>query len=138
MKVSRIIAVGLLAVAATVALVAQVTRQPQDEEYARLVKEWTTQPNFMSPLVDHLPKAPGSSAKVTDMVSAGGLLPEDRGYWTYVGSEVTPPCAEGVRWYVFEQDLSISREQFRAFSKLYKMNTRPMQDAHGRRIESNE
>jgi hypothetical protein len=60
MKASRIVAVCLMAAAATIALVAQVTnRQPQDEEYARLVKEWTTQPNFMSPLVDHLPKAPG-------------------------------------------------------------------------------
>src|SRR5580704_4356296 len=59
MKASRIVAACLLAAAATIVLVAQVTRQPQDEEYARLVKEWTTQPNFMSPLVDHLPKAPG-------------------------------------------------------------------------------
>jgi hypothetical protein len=33
--------------------------QPQDEEFARLVKEWTTQPYFISPLVDHLPTAPG-------------------------------------------------------------------------------
>ncbi len=33
--------------------------QPQDEEFARLVKEWTTQPYFISPLVDHLPKAKG-------------------------------------------------------------------------------
>ena len=30
-----------------------------DEEFARLVKEWTTRPEFMSPLVDHLPKVPG-------------------------------------------------------------------------------
>src|ERR1035441_9705683 len=35
------------------------TKQAMDEEYARLVKEWTTAPEFMSPLVDHLPKAPG-------------------------------------------------------------------------------
>ena len=34
-------------------------RQEQDGEYARLVKEWTTRPEFMSPLVDHLPKAAG-------------------------------------------------------------------------------
>jgi len=34
-------------------------QQPQDEDYARLVKEWTTKPEFMSPLVDHLPKAAG-------------------------------------------------------------------------------
>src|SRR5436189_3315958 len=30
-----------------------------DEEFARLVKEWTTRPEFLSPLVDHLPKAAG-------------------------------------------------------------------------------
>jgi carbonic anhydrase len=86
----------------------------------------------------HLPTKPGATEKVTDMVSAGGLLPGDPGYWTYVGSEVTPPCAEGVRWFVFEEVLSISREQFRAFANLFKMNTRPVQDAHGRRIEANE
>jgi len=33
--------------------------QPQDEEFARLVKEWTTRPEFMSPLVDHLPTVAG-------------------------------------------------------------------------------
>ena len=55
MKLSRAIALTILA--ATLAL-AQ-TKQAMDEEYARLVKEWTTAPEFMSPLVDHLPKAPG-------------------------------------------------------------------------------
>jgi hypothetical protein len=33
------------------------TSQPMDEEFAKLVKEWTTKPEFMSPLVDHLPKS---------------------------------------------------------------------------------
>jgi len=33
--------------------------QPQDEEFARLVGEWTTAPNYLSPLVDHLPKVTG-------------------------------------------------------------------------------
>jgi hypothetical protein len=33
--------------------------QSQDEEFARLVKEWTTKPEFLSPLVDHLPKVAG-------------------------------------------------------------------------------
>jgi hypothetical protein len=31
----------------------------EDPEFARLVKEWTTAPEFISPLVDHLPLAPG-------------------------------------------------------------------------------
>jgi carbonic anhydrase len=72
------------------------------------------------------------------MVSAGGLLPGDLGYWTYVGSEVTPPCTEGVRWYVLENDLSISRSQWQAFTRLVRMNTRPVQDPHGRKIEASE
>ena len=33
--------------------------QPQDEEFAKLVAEWTTAPNYLSPLVDHLPKVQG-------------------------------------------------------------------------------
>src|SRR5437899_673736 len=31
--------------------------QQMDDEFARLVKEWTTKPEFISPLVDHLPKS---------------------------------------------------------------------------------
>src|SRR5215207_275854 len=30
-----------------------------DAEFARVVKEWTTRPEFSSPLVDHLPKVTG-------------------------------------------------------------------------------
>ena len=33
--------------------------QAQDEEFAKAVKEWTTAPYFISPLVDHLPRVPG-------------------------------------------------------------------------------
>jgi carbonic anhydrase len=86
----------------------------------------------------HLPKSSGATEKVTDMVNAGGFLPSDRGYWTYIGSLSTPPCTEGVRWYVFEEELTVSREQLRAFEMIFRMNSRPLQDTHGRRIEANE
>ncbi len=33
--------------------------QTQDEDFAKSVAEWTTQPYFISPLVDHLPRVPG-------------------------------------------------------------------------------
>jgi hypothetical protein len=36
-----------------------VNASTNDEEFARLVKEWTTRPEFISPLVDHLPKVKG-------------------------------------------------------------------------------
>src|SRR4051812_9343114 len=55
MKLARAAALLLLAVSAF----AQPKPQAQDDEFARLVKEWTTRAEFMSPLVDHLPKAAG-------------------------------------------------------------------------------
>lgn len=36
-----------------------VPAQPADEDFARSVREWTTKPEFLSPLVDHLPLADG-------------------------------------------------------------------------------
>jgi carbonic anhydrase len=92
----------------------------------------------LATLWQHLPATAGSSAKVEEMIDPGAFLPADRGYWTYTGSELTPPCSEGVLWFVFENDLSISREQLRAFTGLFRMNTRPLQDLHGRRIEADE
>jgi len=92
----------------------------------------------MATLWQHLPTTAGASAKIADMVDTNGLLPADRGYWTYIGSELTPPCTEGALWFVFEEEISISREQLHAFDALFKMNTRPLQDLHGRRIEANE
>jgi carbonic anhydrase len=71
-------------------------------------------------------------------VDTAGLLPADRGYWTYMGSLTTPPCTEGVRWFVMEQDMTVSRSQLNAFAAIFKMNTRPLQELHGRRIEADE
>jgi carbonic anhydrase len=92
----------------------------------------------LATLWEHLPTTAGKSEKIADMVNPGGLLPADRGYWTYTGSLTTPPCTEGVRWFVLEQQVTISREQLRAFAAIFRVNTRPMQDPHGRRIEANE
>jgi len=86
----------------------------------------------------HLPKKAGGTEKVTDMVNPGGFLPGDRGYWTYMGSLSAPPCTEGVRWFVFENPITLSLDQLRAFTYIFRVNSRPLQDAHGRRIEANE
>src|ERR671918_1327718 len=58
--------VGAAVIMAAVSLPAQQmvteTRDPkqaQDEDFAKAVKEWTTQPYFISPLVDHLPVVKG-------------------------------------------------------------------------------
>jgi len=103
------------------------------------LREEAGNPNaVLAMLWPHLPKTAGATGRVTEMVSAAGLLPADRGYWTFMGSLTAPPCTEGVRWFVFVQELSLSRVQLRTFAALFRMNTRGLQDAHGRRIEANE
>jgi carbonic anhydrase len=92
----------------------------------------------LAALWEHLPKTVGATDTLPDSMSPAGLLPTDRGYWTYEGSLTAPPCTEGVRWFIFEQEVEISRSQLRAFGALYKVNSRLIQDAHGRRPEANE
>jgi carbonic anhydrase len=104
----------------------------------RLIEDMGNPNAVLAALWPHLPRTAGATEKVAEMVSAGGLLPADRGYWTYMGSLTTPPCTEGVRWFVFEQNLSLSRDQLRFFASLFRVNTRGLQEAHGRRIEANE
>lgn len=66
------------------------------------------------------------------------LLPEDRRYFTYMGSLTTPPCSEGVLWMVMKQPVPISSDQVGIFARLYPMNARPIQPGAGRLIkESN-
>jgi len=86
----------------------------------------------------HLPKKSGATEKVADMVNPGGFLPADRGYWTYMGSLSAPPCTEGVKWFVLENPITLSLDQLRAFTYLFRVNSRTLQDTHGRRIEANQ
>ncbi len=104
----------------------------------RMLENQNSPNALLATLWEHLSTKPGKSEKVTEMINPGGLLPADRGYWTYMGSLTTPPCTEGVRWFVFEQQVTLSRDQLRAFAYIYKLNTREIQDPHGRRIEANE
>jgi carbonic anhydrase len=62
------------------------------------------------------------------------LLPSERGYFSFKGSLTTPPCTEGVTWYVLQSHPTISPEQVKAFAKIYPMNARPIQATNGREI----
>jgi carbonic anhydrase len=93
---------------------------------------------LLAALWPHLPAKSGETEKIDEPINPGGFLPADRGYWTYTGSLTVPPCTEGVQWFVFEDVLSMSRAQLRAYTSLIPMSARPLQDTHGRRIEANE
>lgn len=104
----------------------------------RMSLDWGAPNAMLAALWEHLPIKAGSSERVNEDVDPGGFLPEDRGYWTFMGSLTTPPCTEGVRWFVFEDPITISRAQLRAFADLFPVSSRPLQDTHGRKITGSE
>ena len=51
----RVAAAGAVMGLLTASAAAQTAAQPMDADFAEQVREWTTRPEFLSPLVDHLP-----------------------------------------------------------------------------------
>lgn len=98
-----------------------------------------SEPNaVLAALWPHLPATAGTTEKVAEFVNPGGFLPADRGYWTYTGSLTAPPCTEGVQWFVLQEPLSMSLGQLHQIQSIFKVNSRPLQDKNGRRIEASE
>jgi carbonic anhydrase len=123
-------------------MVVHLVHQSADGKIAVVAVRFTEnrgQPNaLLSTLWANLPKAAGQTTKIDDVVNPGGFLPADRGYWTYTGSLTAPPCTEGVKWFIFQQEMPLSREQLRAFAALFPVNSRPLQDLRGRKVEASE
>ncbi len=62
-------------------------KQPIDEEYTRKIKEYTTEPFFLSPLVDYLPASktvPTPKAVLGDVAGAPGILPYSKEVYAYM------------------------------------------------------
>jgi len=87
---------------------------------------------------NHLPLEKGDEVVVPAPLDPAALLPEERGYYTYMGSLTTPPCSEGVLWMVMKKPVTLSAEQSAIFGRLYPMNARPVQAASGRLIKESE
>ncbi len=61
--------------------------QPIDEEYTKKIKEYTTEPYFLSPLVDYMPAAKGiptPTAVLGDIAGATGKLPYSKEVYAYM------------------------------------------------------
>lgn len=86
-------------------------------------------------LWNNLPLEVGQDVVPSVAIDLNGLLPENRDYWTYMGSLTTPPCTEDVLWMVLKQPLQVSSEQVSIFSRLYRNNARPVQPSNDRLIK---
>ncbi|PIE44842.1 MAG: carbonic anhydrase [Gammaproteobacteria bacterium] len=82
-----------------------------------------------------LPERQHETKKLKKAVNAALLLPDNKDYYYFNGSLTTPPCTEGVRWFVFKEALSISKEQLDTFSSVMpQKNNRPLQPKNARPI----
>ena len=91
--------------------------------------------SFVEKVWSHIPTKKHSERLVpTLLVNARDLLPSVMTYYFYVGSLTTPPCTEGVRWYVLNTPLQMSREQIVAFRKMFPSNSRPLQPLNSRNV----
>jgi carbonic anhydrase len=85
----------------------------------------------------NIPKKKGEEQEVAGVtINAADLLPAKHGYYTFDGSLTTPPCSEGVRWFVLKTPTTFSEKEIHAFGKLYPMNARPVQALNGREVVS--
>ena len=67
-------------------------------------------------------------------LTADELFPENRDYYRFNGSLTTPPCSEGVRWFIFKEPVEISNEQLKIFEKIMGKNNRPTQPINARKV----
>jgi carbonic anhydrase len=86
----------------------------------------------------NLPLEKGETLAAQVQIDLNQLLPENRGYYTYMGSLTTPPCSEGVLWMVMRQPVQLTAQQIAVFTRLYAMNARPLQAGSGRLIKESQ
>jgi carbonic anhydrase len=70
----------------------------------------------------------------TTAIDLSTILPTDRKYYTYVGSLTTPPCSQGVSFYLFKEKIEFSKSQIDQFKAIYDHNARPIQPLNARLV----
>ena len=85
----------------------------------------------------NIPKEKEKEATVDGVtIDVTQLLPENKDYYTFQGSLTTPPCSEGVTWFVLRNPVSVTADQVARFAALYPMNARPVQPLNGREVKA--
>jgi carbonic anhydrase len=75
---------------------------------------------------EHLPKRTKPMQKIkTEIINARDLIPDNAGFYRYMGSLTTPPCSEGVNWFVMKQPIYASKAQIKKFRDIMAGNNRP-------------
>ncbi|MFG6455965.1 carbonic anhydrase [Roseateles sp. BYS96W] len=88
---------------------------------------------------DNLPKTKEQEVTVPGLsIDISALLPDNRAYYSFAGSLTTPPCSEGVSWFVLKTPVPVSAAQISRFGHVYAHNARPVQPLNGRVVRASE
>lgn len=91
--------------------------------------------NMLARIWENLPERPGATYSGRQVgINPTFLLPNDRSYYAYLGSLATPPCSEGVQWFVFREPVEVDASYIRRLLDLVGPNARPVQPLNGRPI----
>lgn len=84
----------------------------------------------------YLPTKANDTVKVNDDFNINNVLPKNRTYYTYTGSLTTPPCTEGVQWFIFKNQIDVSIKMIKDLKKIMPVNNfRSVQELNGRKIK---
>lgn len=86
------------------------------------------------PVWDNLPAQQSPQTDAGVKVNAANLLPVNQTTYRYSGSLTTPPCTEGVSWFVMTEPVDLSAGQIAAFEKIFEGNNRPLQPLNERKL----
>lgn len=91
---------------------------------------------ILSKIWDKMPhKADSSNTCGLSSSMLNEMLPRDKSYFRFNGSLTTPPCSEGVRWFVLKNYATISKEQIKEFFDVFgHENNRPTQPLNARKV----
>lgn len=89
----------------------------------------------LQPVFEAFPALPGAPAQVNDPIELIDFLPERQTTYRYEGSLTTPPCTEGVQWFIFTEPVEVSAEQVDTFRTAVGENARPAQTLNDRPVE---
>lgn len=83
---------------------------------------------------DHMPMHAGPAKAIKRVaINAADLVPSGTQFYRYMGSLTTPPCSEGVNWFVANEPISVSPDQIKKFVQAVGgENARPLQALNNR------
>ena len=90
---------------------------------------------LLSPLWMKMPNKKGDKNALPKQYDVSAMLPSDRDYYRFDGSLTTPPCSEGVLWFVLKQPAIASKPQIDRFTEVMgHPNNRPVQPLNEREV----